>query len=174
MIVAVSICRAVELLAFSHFLLWLPAVSHCPFQFQGIAASLSPSLIVARCLSLSIQSHGVATCLSLSLIVARFLLLLLLVPFSCSKSLTVPYSCWLSLTVYSSSIELLHFSFSFSHCYCLSLNVSPVQRSFYMIFTVSYCGWLSLRDSVRAMELLHVSQVFPHCLFKFQGVAACL
>ena len=43
----------------------LVPVSHCLFQFQGVAACLYLSLIAAECLSLSLQSNRVATFLSL-------------------------------------------------------------------------------------------------------------
>ena len=131
-------------------------VSHCLFQFHGVAACRSLSPIVAGCLSLPLPSHGVAKCLSLLLAVSCCLSQLhgvaaclspsLLVTWSFCMSLTVSYPCWLSLTI------------------------SPVLWCCCMFLTVSNGGWLCLTVSPRAMEFLYVS----HCLFQFYGFAACL
>ena len=81
-----AVCSSsIELMHVSHCLQWLPAFSHCLFQFHGVAACLSLSLIVSGFLSLSVlapwsccissmladshylfQHHRVAVCLSQS------------------------------------------------------------------------------------------------------------
>ena len=63
-------------------------VSHCLFQFHGVATCLLHSLMFCGCPSMSVSSYVVVVCLSLSFIVADCLSLSLPVPWSYCMSFT--------------------------------------------------------------------------------------